>query len=424
VTLTRLQIENAKPQAKPYRLFDGKGLYLEIAPTGARLWRFKYRIGGKEKRLALGAYPEVGLKDARGKLDDARRQLAANIDPGERRKAEKVALTERTENTFEAIAREWFALHSPKWAASHGGKVIRRLELNLFPWLGGQPIKSIAAPELLSVLRRIEARGANETAHRALQNCGQVFRYAIATGRAERDPSRDLLGALAPAIERHYAAITDPRGVGALLYAIDGYCGSYVTKCALKLAPLVFVRPGELRMAEWSEFDMDKAEWRIPAHRMKMRSPHVVPLSRQAITVLKELSALTGEGSLVFPGANDRERAMSDNTVNAALRRLGYSREEMTGHGFRSIASTLLNEKGWSPDAIERQLAHSERNAIRAAYNYAEYLPERRKMMQAWADYLDELVAAARAGHASALASQHGHASQPNVRGSGLRQDR
>jgi integrase len=396
--LTRLQIEHAKPQAKPYKVFDGKGLYLEVAPTGARRWRFKYRISGKEKRISLGVYPDVGLKDAREKLDEVRKQLRSNIDPSERRKAEKVARVEQVENTFEAIAREWFALHAPKWAASHSGKVIRRLELNLFPWLGSQHIKSITAPELLGVLRRIESRGANETAHRALQNCGQVFRYAIATGRAERDPSRDLLGALAPAIERHYAAITDPRGVGALLYAIDGYNGSYVTKCALKLAPLVFVRPGELRMAEWSEFNLDKAEWRIPGHRMKMRSPHIVPLSQQAIAVMHELLSLTGEGRLVFPGANDRDRPMSNNTVNAALRRLGYSREEMTGHGFRSIASTLLNEKGWSPDAIERQLAHSERNAIRAAYNYAEYLPERRKMMQAWADYLDELTAAARSG--------------------------
>jgi len=374
----------------------GLGCPQSVSPSGARGWRFKYRIGGKEKRISLGVYPDVGLKEARDRLDEVRKQVAANIDPSERRKAEKAAIVEKVENTFEAIAREWFTLHSPKWAASHGDKIIRRLELNIFPWLGDKAIKSITAPELLGVLRKIESRGANETAHRALQNCGRVFRYAIATGRAERDPSRDLMGALAPVIGRHHAAITDPRGVGSLLYAIEGYSGSYITKCALKLAPLVFVRPGELRMAEWSEFDLDKAEWRIPAQRMKMRAPHIVPLSQQVIAVLKELAALTGGSRLLFHGAYNKERPMSDNTVNAALRRLGYSREEMTGHGFRSMASTLLNERGWNADAIERQLAHSERDGVRAAYNYAEYLPERRKMMQAWADYLDELAVSAR----------------------------
>ena len=244
------------------------------------------------------------------------------------------------------------------------------------------------------MIRRVESRNANETAHRTLQHCSQVFRYAIATARADRDPSRDLAGALAPVIERHHASITDPKGVGALLRAIETCNGSFVTKCALRLAPLVFVRPGELRKAEWSEFDVEKAEWRIPAARMKMRSPHIVPLARQALEVIDEIKPLTGDGRLLFPGVLSKERPMSDNTVNAALRRLGYTRDEMTGHGFRSMASTLLNEQGWNRDAIERQLAHSERDAVRAAYNYAEHLPERRRMMQAWADYLDSLRAA------------------------------
>jgi integrase len=389
--LTRLQVEHAKPQPKPYKLFDGRGLYLEVSPSGARGWRFKYRFAGKEKRISLGVYPDVGLKDARDKLDEVRKYLAANIDPSEQRKAQMLALVEKVENTFEAIAREWFVLHSPKWASNHGDKIIRRLEKNVFPWLGTRAIRNVTAPELLAVLRRIESRNANETAHRVLRYCGRIFRYAIAMARADRDPSRDLMGALAPVIERHRAAITEPKAAGALLRAIESYNGSFVTKCALRLAPLVFVRPGELRMAEWAEIDLDKAEWRIPAARMKMRSPHIVPLSSQALAVFEELRPLTGQGRFVFPGALSSERAMSDNTVNAALRRLGYTRDEMTGHGFRSMASTLLNEQGWNRDAIERQLAHSERDAVRAAYNYAEHLSERRKMMQAWGDYLDTL---------------------------------
>jgi integrase len=258
--------------------------------------------------------------------------------------------------------------------------------------VGSKPIDKVSAPILLVCLRRIEDRGAIETAHRALQNCGQVFRYAIATGRAERDVSADLRGALSPVVESHHASITDPKAIGALLRSIEGYEGSLVTKCALRLAALVFVRPGELRKAEWAEFDLDKAEWRIPAQRMKMREVHIVPLATQAVTTLNELQALTGHGRYVFPGARTNGRPMSENTVNAALRRLGYAKDEMTGHGFRSMASTILNEQGWSRDAIERQLAHGERNNVRAAYNFAEYLPERRKMMQAWADYLDTLA--------------------------------
>lgn len=391
MTLTVTAIRNAKPAAKPVRLFDEKGLYLEVAPNGGKWWRFKYRFAGKEKRLSLGVFPDVGLAEARERRDTARKQIASGIDPSMHRRLTRAMQIERSANTFEAVGREWYAKFSPKWARGHGDKIIRRLERDIFPWIGARPVAEISAPELLTVLRRIEARGAIETAHRAKQNCGQVFRYAIATGRAERDPAADLKGALPPAAKSHLAGISDPKLVGELLRAIDGYRGAFITRCALQLAPLVFVRPGELRKAEWAEINLKTAEWRIPAARMKSRAPHIVPLSRQAVAILREISPLTGRGRYVFPGLRSHERPMSENTVNAALRRLGYGREEMTGHGFRSMASTLLNEHGWHRDAIERQLAHGERDAVRAAYNYAEHLPERRKMMQAWADYLDRL---------------------------------
>jgi integrase len=389
--LSKLLIDKTKPQAKSVRLSDGRGMYLEISPAGGKWWRFKYRFAGKERRISLGVYPDVPLAAAREKREEARRQVAAGIDPGEQRKAAKVALAESTENTFEAISREWFGLFSTKWVKGHADKIIRRLELNVFPWLGSRPIKAITAPELLAALRRVESRGANETAHRALQVCGRVFRYAIATGRAERDPSRDLSGALAPIQERHFASITEPLAVGELLRAIDAYKGAFVTRCALRLAPLVFVRPGELRSAQWAEFDFDKSEWRIPASRMKSRVQHIVPLSTQAVAILRELQPLTGRFPFAFPSVRSRFRAMSENAITGALRRMGYTGQDMTGHGFRSMASTLLNEQGWNRDAIERQLAHGERDAVRAAYNYAEHLPERRRMMQAWADYLEKL---------------------------------
>ncbi len=360
MAITRVAIVNAKPREKPYRLFDGRGLYLEISPSGGRWWRFKYRFDGKEKRLSLGVYPNVSLKEARDYLDDVRRKLRAGIDPGAERKIQGMVLQAPPAGaTFETVAREWFTKQSPVWAPSHGDKIIRRLELNIFPWLGAKPIAEIKPLELLGTVQRIEPRAANETAHRALQNCGRVFRYAVATGRAERDISRDLLGALAPVVERHHASIVEPKAVGALLRAIDGYEGSLVVRCALCLAPLVFVRPGELRMAEWDEFNLGEKELRIPAPRMKMRAPHFVPLSRQAVEILRELHPLTGDKRFVFPGERSRDRAMSNNTANAALRRLGYSSEQMTGHGFRSMASTLLNEQGWHPDAIERQLTRA-----------------------------------------------------------------
>ncbi len=390
--LSDTAIRQAKPALKPRKLFDASGLYLLIAPTGGKWWRLKYRFEGKERLLALGTYPDVGLKQAREKRDAARKLVADGIDPGAERKAAKAALVQRTAGSFEAVAREWFEKFSAGWAPTHAATIIRRLERDVFPWLGTRSAGEIAAPDLLTALRRVEARGALETAHRIHQVCGQVFRYAVATGRAQRDPSADLRGALPPVREKHHAALTEPKQVGALLRAINGYKGTFVTRCALRLAPLVFVRPGELRKAEWSEFDLDGATWRIPAARMKMRSEHVVPLSRQAVEILRELKPFTGAWRYVFPGARTAGQPMSENAITAALRRMGYERDEMTGHGFRSTASTLLYELGWSADAIERQLAHAERDGVRDAYNRAEYLAERKRMMQAWADYLDSLA--------------------------------
>lgn len=395
--LTDVKIRTTKPNGKAFKLFDSGGLYLELGPAGGKYWRWKYRFAGKEKRLAFGVYPDVSLKAAREKRDKARQQLAAGIDPGEARKAEKQA--QAGAEAFEAVAREWHAKFSPSWVPSHGDRILRRLDNDVFPWVGKRPISDIRAPELLALLRRIESRGALETAHRAMQNCGQIFRYAVATGRAERDPTGDLRGALPPPKEKHHASIVEPKRITELLRAIDGYQGFLVTKCALRLAPLVFVRPGELRKAQWPEIDLEKAEWRIPAERMKMREHHIVPLSRQAVEILREVEPLTNRPMpsrpnaprYVFPSARTRERPMSENAILAALRRMGYTKEEMTGHGFRSMASTLLHEQGCNHQAIERQLAHAERNSVSAAYNFAEHLSERRKMMQDWADYLDGL---------------------------------
>jgi integrase len=388
--LTDTAIRNAKLQNKQYKLTDEKGMYLLVNKAG-KYFRLDYRFAGKRKTLALGVYPGVKLVEAREKRDDARKLIANGIDPGQVRKVQKSIQIEQTENSFEAIAREWHGKYSSNWADSHAKKIIRRFELYIFPWLGPRPIAEITPPELLAVLRRVESKGILETAHRAQQNCGQVFRYAIATGRAERDPSADLRGALAPVKHGRMATITDPKKIGELLRAIDGYEGTTVTKCALKLAPLVFVRPGELRHAEWAEVDLDKAEWRIPAEKMKMKNPHIVPLSSEAVEVLCEILPITGQGQYVFPSVRTNSRPMSENTILAALRRLGYTKEEMTGHGFRAMVSTVLHEQGWPSDIIERQLAHAERNSIKAAYNHAQHLLERRKMMQAWADYLDVL---------------------------------
>ena len=393
--LTDTKVRTIKPAEKPKKLFDGGGLFLLVTPTGGKLWRLKYRFGGIEKLLALGAYPQTSLADARQKRDQARALMLNGVDPRDIKKAQKAAGAQENE-TFEVIAREWHTKFSASWAASHSNKIIRRFELYVFPWLGDRQIKSITAPDLLTVLRRIEAKGALDTAHRTKQNCGQVFRYAVATGRAERDPSADLRGAIPPASGKHMATITDPKEIAGLLRSIDDYRGSIVTRCALQLAPLFFVRPGELRHAEWSEFNLDAAEWRIPAEKMKAGVLHIVPLSRQALGVLREIHPLTGHGRYVFPSPRTGSRPMSSNAILSALRRMGFAKDEMSGHGFRSMASTLLNEQGWNRDAIERQLAHAERNSVRAAYNYAEFMPERKKMMQAWADYLEGIKAGAK----------------------------
>ncbi len=390
VPLTEAKVRTAKPKKSPQKLFDGGGLFLLVTPSGGKLWNLKYRFNGKEKKLSIGSYPEISLAEARQRKEEARTLLANEVDPGEIKKAQQAAESAETD-TFEVIAREWHSRFAPTWTKSHAGKIIRRFELYVFPWIGSKEITSISAKEMLGVLRRVEEKGIIETAHRIQQSCGRVFRYAIATGRAERDPTGDLRGALPPANTKHMASIIDPKEIGGLLRAIDGYNGSIVTRCALRLAPLVFVRPGELRQAEWTEIDLDSKEWRIPAEKMKSKFQHIVPLSNQSVEVLKEILPLTGKGKYVFPSPRTGNRPMSDNAVLAALRRMGYEKDEMSGHGFRSMASTLLNEQGWNRDAIERQLAHTEKNSVRASYNFAEYLPERRKMMQSWADYLDSL---------------------------------
>lgn len=389
MALTVLQINKAKPKVKQYKLGDGDGMFLLVRPSGSKYWRMKYRINGKEKQLALGKYPEVSLKLARERRADARKAIARGIDPLAQKQAEKRAQSDA--DSFEVVAREWIDARSGEWGDSNRHQVTRRLERDAFPWIGQTKVHDLEPPELLQMLRRIEGRGAVETTHRIKGLVGQVMRYAVATGRAQRDPTQDLAGALKTKRARHHASIINPAEIGPLLRVIDAYGGQPVTRYALQLAPLVFVRPGELRKAEWSEVDLDKAEWRIPAERMKMAAPHIVPLAEQAVAILDDVEALTGAGRYVFPGARSADRPMSENTINAALRRLGYSKDQVTGHGFRSMASTLLNEQGWNRDAIERQLAHAERDGVRAAYNYAEHLPERRRMMQAWADYLDGL---------------------------------
>ncbi len=392
MALTDVKIRKLKPQDKEYKAFDTKGLYLVITTNGSKLWYQKIYFDGKELKLSYGPYPETSLEIARENRDQARRDAKNGINPSQKKKAIKLARELSALNNFEAIAIEWHLKFSEKWTAEHGKRLLERLKKDIFPWIGKRPIAEITAQELLSVIRRIEKRGAIESAHRALQNCGQVFRYAIATGRCERNIVPDLSGALQPVKPQHHASITEPKAIGALLRAINTYEGHFVTQCALRFAPLVFVRPGELRHAEWSEIDFESKEWRIPAEKMKMREKHIVPLSNQALSILKELKVITGNGKFAFPSIRTPNRPMSNNTVLGALRRLGYTKDEMTGHGFRSMACTLLNEQGWNRDAIERQLAHAERNSIRAAYNYAEHLPDRRKMMQAWADYLDELI--------------------------------
>jgi integrase len=394
--LTDAKARNAKQKSKQLKIFDTDGLFLLVSPAGGKWWRFKYRIGGKEKLISLGTYPEVSLAQARVRRDEARKQVADGIDPSQARKSLKAARVQN-ESTFEVVAREWHSKFTPTWTPGHAVTIKSRLEFNVFPWIGERPIIEIKAPELLMVLRRIESRGALETAHRVRSICGQVFRYAVATGRAERDPAADLRGAIPPVKPKHLSAMTDPKEVAGLLRAIDGYQGSFVTKSALRLAPYLFVRPGELRQMEWAQIDLEAAEWNIPAEKMKTRQPHLVPLAHQSLEILKELHPLTGFGKYVFPSPRTPKRPMSNNGVLSALRRMGFDKEEMTGHGFRAMARTILDEVlQFRADFIEHQLGHAVRDPNGRAYNRTAHLDERRKMMQTWADYLDGLKAGAK----------------------------
>lgn len=396
MSLSDVKIRNAKATNKPTKLFDGGGLFLLINPTGSKLWRLKYRYERKEKLLSLGGYPEISLFEARQRRDEARKRLANGVDPGALRKAQKQAKTEEAE-TFEVIAREWHSKFCNAWSEGHAATNMRRMELDLFPRIGAQPIKTIKAPELLAVIRRVESRGALESAHRIRTIASMVFRYAVATGRAERDPAADLRGALPPIKVTHHPALTEPKDVAALLKAIDGYEGHYVTKCALRLAPLFFVRPGELRHAEWTEVDLENASWNIPAKKMKMKQAHIVPLCQQAVEILSGLKEYSGTSRYVFPSGRSFLRPMSENTLNAALRYMGFDKDTMTAHGFRAMARTILDEVlHIRPDYIEHQLAHAVRDPNGRAYNRTAHLDERRKMMQQWADYLDDLKAGAR----------------------------
>jgi integrase len=381
---------NAKPRAKAYKVSDGDGLFLLVMPSGSKYWRLKYFFGAKEKLLAVGVYPEISLSEARERRGQARKLLAAGIDPADAKREAKRLLMQKQHDTFEAVAREWHSNRLSKWTSKHGSKILKRLESHVFGRIGTRPIAEITALDLLSVMRKIEEHG-GEIAHRLLQVCGQVFNYAVVTGRAQSNPALSLRGALKPVVKNNHAYIK-PNELSEYLKNLKAYAGSPQTKLALKFLLLTFVRTSELRGAAWSEIDLDKSEWRIPAERMKMRETHIVPLSRQAIEVLKELRPLSGQWHYVFPNQHKPSGQMSENTMLYALYRMGYH-SRATGHGFRSTASTVLNEHGFPPDVIERQLAHGDRDKVRAAYNHAQYLPERRKMMQWWADYLDEAAA-------------------------------
>ncbi|MBD3825578.1 integrase arm-type DNA-binding domain-containing protein [Stenotrophomonas sp.] len=390
--LTDAAIRRAKPADKPQKLADGGGLFLLITIAGAKSWRWKYRIAGKEKLLTLGLYPDVSLAQAREAKEDARRLLASGVDPSEQRKAAVATRAADTVASFEVIAREWLA--GRPWVPAYGKKVIAWFEKDVFPYIGARRAGDLKASDFLQVARRMEARAAFESAHRVMQNCGQVMRYAVATDRAERNPVADLRGALVPAPEKNHAAIVDPVQLGGLLRALHAYHGTPVVQAALKLAPMLFVRPGELRQAEWTEVDLDAGLWSIPAARMKMRQAHIVPLARQAVAVLKELQPVTGHGQYVFAGGRSEKRPMSEVAVLAALRVMGFDKDTVTGHGFRATARTLLDEVlGFRPDIIEHQLAHAVKDPNGRAYNRTTHMAERVRMMQEWADYLERLRA-------------------------------
>jgi integrase len=389
MALKDLEIKNLKTPDKPKKLYDGGGLYIYLTPKGLKSWRYDYALKGKRNTLTFGKYPEISLKEAREKLIETKKHIREEIDPTEQKKSLKK--TDEEQNTFEVIALEWFNRHNVGKSEHYCYLLLRHIKKNLLPFLGKRQIAEITAPELLEVIRKIELRGAIETAHKNLQICGQIFRYAIATSRITYNVSADLYRALTPMVSSHFASLHDPKRIGELLRAIDAYDGNPINRLALKMEAYVFVRPGELRNAEWSEIDFETATWKIPGPKMKMRKAHIVPLATQVLEILKELRPYTGNGQYLFSNMSRPIKPLSDVTLLNTLRKLGFTQAEMTVHGFRSIASTLLNEKGYNRDWIERQLAHGEGNKVRAAYNYADHLPERRKMMQEWADYLDEL---------------------------------
>lgn len=383
------KLENGK---KVQKLADSEGLYLLLNKSG-KYWRFKYRIAGKEKALSIGVYPQVTLKQARDARNKAKAKIKNGIDPSQAKQAEKRKQFNTIQaTTFKGVAYEWIEKQAPTWATSTHKSTVARLERHILPFIGSLPIKEIEAIDVLSVARRIEEKGNIELAHRIKRMCGQVLRYAVATCRIKSDPSRDLQGALAPVVTKHRACIKDPKQAGQLMRAIQGFTGTHITACALRLSPYLFLRPGELRKLEWCFIDFEAMQIVIPAENMKMKQKHVVPLAKQAMVTLKDVQALTGQGKYVFHGARATSRPMSENTINACLQRLGYSTtHDHCAHGFRGMAATLLYELGYRSDLVERQLAHSERNQVKAAYNHAEYLDERKAMMQQWADYLDGL---------------------------------
>jgi len=387
--LTDIAIRTAKLKDKPYKLSDAGGLYLLIQPNGSKYWRLKYRFAGKEKLLSIGVYPVINLSEAREKSLDAKKLLANNIDPSQTKKKDKLNQLINTEHSFETIAHDWHNNQKQRWSVGHATSIYKRLQADILPLLGSKQINEIKAPELLTVLRLIEARGAIDIAHRALQICGQIFRYAIATGKAERDISSDLRGALKTRKKENYSCLK-ANELPEFIDKLEKYDGDLQTKLAFKLLMLTFTRTGEIRGARWEEIDFERKEWRIPAQRMKMGELHIVPLSAQAIEVLKELHPINGQREHLFPNRNKPMTFISENTLLYAIYRMGYH-SRTTVHGFRATASTILNEHGFKPDVIERQLAHSERNKVRASYNHAQYLPERREMMQWWGNYLDNI---------------------------------
>lgn len=398
--LSDTKIRSAKPQAKPYKLYDSDGLFIIVHPTGGRWWRVRYHWRAKEQLLSLGTYPGIDLATARKRRDAVRELVARGVNPSADRQQKRTADRESAAHTYEAVSKQWLELTAKgrEWTDDHIERVLRRQEVHTWPWLRNKPVSEVTEGDVRACLKRVVDKGLLDTAHRLRADCDSIFAYAKKWRFTTHNPVEDLRDSdtLPKMRVQHNAAIKDPRALGALLRALDTYPGGFVVKCALKLQALVFVRPGELRLAHWEEFDLDGGEWRIPAERMKMRDQHIVPLAHQAISILRELHPLTGPDGYVFPQARNPSRPISNNTLGAALRTLGFTSDQQSAHGFRSTASTLLNESGrWHPDAIERQLAHGERNKVRSAYNSAQHLPERRRMMQVWADYLDGLRASA-----------------------------